>query len=213
MRGVLITLEGIDGSGKSTVLRGITGKLKDGLPDRKLTFTAEPTTRSRPGQVLREVFLKDGHSMDAFELEELFLFLADHADHLAATVRPSLEEGHIIISDRYSDSTAAYQGATLQGIIPDPVAWIRSTCQPWDIIPDLTLLFSLDPDLAMERIRQRSGREKFERADFLRQVDENFKRLAETEPERFVVLDASRDAERISEETLRAILNLVRSKG
>jgi dTMP kinase len=213
VRGVLITLEGIDGSGKSTVLRGITEKLKETLPDRKLTFTAEPTTRSRPGKVLREVFLKEGPSLDAFKLEELFLFLADHANHLEATVRPSLEKGQIIISDRYSDSTAAYQGATLQGIVPDPVAWIRSICQPWDIIPDLTLLFSLDPDLAMGRISQRSGREKFERADFLGQVDENFKRLAVAEPDRFVVLDASREEERISEETLRAILNLVMFKG
>ena len=212
MRGILITLEGIDGSGKSTALREITGKLKDALPNRRLIFTAEPTKKSMPGQVLREIFLKDSTAMEAFKLEELFLFLADHADHLAATIMPSLEEGFIVVSDRYSDSTAAYQGATLRGIVPDPVAWIRSICRPWDIMPDLTLLFSLDPQLAMERISQRYGREKFERADFLMQVDENFKRLARAEPDRFIVLDASQDEEIVSEKAQRAILDLAKSR-
>jgi dTMP kinase len=217
VRGILITLEGIDGSGKTTVLRIISRKLVEALPERRFVFTAEPTS-GEAGELLRRVHLskkqayRDEDISASRQLEELFLFLADHADHLAMTVMPALKDGAVVISDRYADSTAAYQGVTLQGIVPDPVSWIKGICLPWNVIPDQTLLFDLDPGLAMERIRGRQGAEgpeKFEQMEFLREVDGNFKRLAKEEPSRFVLIDAARPMQEVADYTLRSIINII----
>jgi dTMP kinase len=142
-------------------------------------------------------------------MEELFLFMADHARHLADTIIPSLEEGAIVLCDRYADSTAAYQGVTLIGIVPDPVAWIREIYRPWNLCPNRTLLLLLDPQLSVQRISTRSEREKFERLEFLRQVDRNFRRLADLEPERFVSIDASLREEEVAERALSSILDIL----
>jgi dTMP kinase len=142
-------------------------------------------------------------------MEELFLFMADHARHLADTIIPSLEEGAIVLCDRYADSTAAYQGVTLIGIVPDPVAWIREIYRPWNLCPNRTLLLLLDPQLSVQRISTRSEREKFERLEFLRQVDRNFRRLADLEPERFVSIDASLGEEEVAERSLSSILDIL----
>lgn len=212
MKGLLITLEGIDGSGKSTAARHIASRLYDLMPEQRLVFTAEPTN-SEAGKILRAQLSQPTEDRKVFSsamvMEELFLFMADHADHLARLVDPSLKEGAIVISDRYADSTAAYQGVTLRGIVPDPVQWIRSIYSPWNLPPDRTLLFALDPSLALQRLRSRTEQEKFERPGFLREVDGNFQRLARQEPERFVLIDASVDAELAATQALQAILDLI----
>ncbi|HUS74667.1 MAG TPA: dTMP kinase, partial [Methanothrix sp.] len=193
MKGQLITLEGIDGSGKSTVAKHIASRLAELMPERRLVLTAEPTA-GKVGRILREELARasniEAESSAASRMQELFLFMADHAHHLSKTVLPSLEAGAIVLSDRYADSTAAYQGVTLRGIVPDPVQWIQSILGPWNLPPDKTLLFVLDPRSALERMQSRQGREKFERLEFLRSVDENFRRMAALEPQRFVQIDA-----------------------
>jgi len=212
VKGLLITLEGIDGSGKSTAARHIASRLYDLMPEQRLVFTAEPTN-SEAGKILRAQLSRPTEDSEvlssAMVMEELFLFMADHADHLARLVDPSLKEGAIVISDRYADSTAAYQGVTLRGIVPDPVQWIRSIYSPWNLPPDRTLLFALDPSLALQRLRSRKEQEKFERLRFLQEVDSNFQRLAAQEPERFVLIDASVDAELAATQALQAILDLI----
>jgi dTMP kinase len=212
VKGLLITLEGIDGSGKSTAARHIASRLCDLMPEQRLVFTAEPTN-SEAGKILRAQLSQPTEDSKVFSsamvMEELFLFMADHADHLAKLVDPSLKEGAIVISDRYADSTAAYQGVTLRGIVPDPVQWIRSIYSPWNLPPDRTLLFALDPSLALQRLRSRKEQEKFERLGFLQEVDSNFQRLARQEPERFVLIDASVDAELAATQALQAILDLI----
>jgi dTMP kinase len=221
VRGILITLEGIDGSGKTTALRIISRKLVEALPERRFIFTAEPTS-GEAGELLRRVHLskkqayQDEDLSACRQLEELFLFLADHAEHLAMTVMPALRDGDVVISDRYADSTAAYQGVTLQGIVPDPVSWIRSICMPWNAVPNQTLLFDLDPGLAMERIRGRSGAnkspEKFEHIEFLKEVGGNFKRLITDEPSRFILIDAAKPMSDVADDVLRSIINIISSK-
>jgi dTMP kinase len=208
--GQLITLEGIDGSGKSTAAKHIALKLAELMPARRLVLTAEPTT-SGAGKILRtELARADaGETSVAQRMEELFLFMADHAGHLAKTIIPSLQCGAIILSDRYTDSTAAYQGVTLRNVLPDPVQWIRSLYKPWNIPPDRTLLFVLDPGLALQRMQSRPGREKFERFEFLQSVDKNFRMLAAGEPERFVLIDAGKPPETVAEEALLSILELL----
>ena len=181
------------------------------MPERRLILTAEPTG-GEAGKILRARLSSDGPcSSPSRRMEELFLFMADHADHLARLVCPSLEEGAIVISDRYADSTAAYQGVTLQGIVPDPVQWIRGIYAPWNMPPDLTLFFSLDPALALKRMQFRREKEKFEQLEFLRSVNENFRRLASLEPGRFVLIDASRDAQDVAAQALKRILKLVQT--
>jgi dTMP kinase len=132
--------------------------------------------------------------------------MADHASHLTKTIIPSLESGAIVLPDRYTDSTAAYQGVTLRNVLPNPMQWIRSIYRPWNLPPDRTLLFVLDPRLALQRMQSRPGREKFERFEFLQSVDQNFRCLATGEPERFVLIDASKPPEKVAEEALLAIL-------
>ena len=212
MKGLLITLEGIDGSGKGTAAKHIAARLAETMPERRLVLTAEPTT-GQVGKILRAEMAKacGDETSAAKHMQELFLFMADHAHHLTKTVLPSLEAGAIVLSDRYADSTAAYQGVTLRGIVSDPVSWIQSIYRPWNLLPDRTLLFVLDPHVALQRMQSRRGRQKFERLEFLRLVDENFRRMAALEPERFVQIDAEQDAKKVAEEAIKAILNLISS--
>ena len=210
--GRLITLEGIDGSGKSTVLRHIASRLREVLPERRIVLTAEPTAGD-VGRILRAELGKSdregSEASAAMRMQELFLFMADHAHHLTETVIPSLENGAIVLSDRYADSTAAYQGVTLRGIVPDPVSWIQSISRPWNVLPDMTLLFLLEPESALKRMQSRSSREKFERLEFLRLVDRNFREIAALEPRRFVLIDAGQSEKAVAKEATDAVLDLV----
>jgi len=227
VNGLLITLEGIDGSGKTTVLEILRGRLEKSVPERRLVFTAEPT-KSEAGQILRarlsagtqeastqkasihEVIIQESDELlRASKMEELFLFMADHSNHLTSMILPSLNDGAIVISDRYTDSTAAYQGVTLRGIVPDPVRWIINLCEPWDIAPNMTLLFAIDPIQAFERIRAREKREKFERLEFLEGVDDNFRRIAALKPNRFVIIDASQNIEDVARDAFSAIRDII----
>ncbi len=212
MKGQLITLEGIDGSGKGTVAKYIATKMAETMPERRLVLTAEPTT-GQAGRILREEMAKtcdeECESSVARRMQELFLFMADHAHHLTETILPALQTGAIVLSDRYADSTAAYQGVTLRGIVPDPMSWIQDIYRPWNLLPDLTLLLVLDPHIALQRMQSRRGRQKFERLEFLQLVDENFQRMAALEPDRFVLIDAEQNARNVAEVAIDAILKLM----
>jgi dTMP kinase len=241
MRGILITFEGIDGSGKSTIAAEVARRIAEGegppFARRRFLFTAEPT-KGEEGRLIRERLKRASRTAvgpgvadgsipaaetgstvrKAEELEELFLFMADHALHLKETVIPALEEGMVVISDRYSDSRVAYQGATLRGIVPRPLEWVRELHRPWSVVPERTILFSIDPALAVLRCRSReegspkektNGPEKFEREEFLGEVAANFEAMARSEPERFVVIDAARGKAEILEETLDALAEIL----
>jgi dTMP kinase len=193
---MLVTLEGLDGSGKTTVWEA----LHDAYPDA--TFTREPT-ESWYGEAVDRSIADD----DADPLAELFLYTADHAAHLADTVRPALADGGLVISDRYSDSRYAYQGATLAGEIKRPMEYIRGVHQPFTVEPDLTVYLDLDPRTAAERS---GGTNKFEQMEYLSQVRENYETLIEIDPERFVRIDATRSPEHVvetAEDAVRTVLD------
>jgi dTMP kinase len=179
---MLITLEGIDGSGKTTVWEGLAETV-DG------TYTREPTA-SWYGEAVERSLRED----DADPLAELFLYTADHADHLSRLVRPALEAGETVVSDRYADSRYAYQGATLQGVVDDPMAYVRRIHEPFTRVPDLTLYFDVPPDVGAERS---AGANKFERAEHLERVRDNFERLLAEDPDRFVRIDATDDPDAV----------------
>ena len=181
---MLVTLEGLDGSGKTTVWES----LQETYPDA--VFTREPTESWYGDAVYRSITADD-----ADPLAELFLYTADHADHLSRVVRPALADGDLVISDRYSDSRYAYQGATLAGgEIDDPLDYVRSIHEPFTRCPDHTIYLDIDPETAAERS---GGTNKFERAEYLRQVRDNYERLLEADPERFVRIDASQSPEAV----------------
>jgi dTMP kinase len=128
-------------------------------------------------------------------ITEATLFVADHAAHLAKVVRPALEAGRLVISDRYSDSRYAYQSVTLQGIIPDPESWLRAMHNSWTIIPDRTFLCVLPVDAALTRLKPDTEREHFEKRETLEKVQNNYLSYAKAEPSRFVIIDAMLDRE------------------
>lgn len=191
MIGKLVTFEGIDGSGKSTMLSRLQLRNeKKPLFLRETVFTREPTKETLTGNVVYAVIEQ---SVDP--MTELFLFMADHAAHLSQTVRPAIRAGKLVISDRYSDSRCAYQGATLKETIPNAFEFVRKIHEPWTIKPDLTFFFDITPEISCKRCQDRGAQTKFERVDFLNEVRNNFKRLANEEPNRFVTLDAEKPPE------------------
>ena len=192
-KGKLITLEGIDGTGKSSIAK----MLKTRFPEA--VFTKEPT-KSWIGKAVKKSI-----DSDTNPLAELFLFVADHAEHIAKVIRPSLEQGKTVISDRYSDSRYAYQGATLSNLFEDAVDWVQSVHRGWTIVPDLTILFTIDPTIAVSRCGIRGNHTKFEKIGFLKKVQENFLKLAKNEPQRFVIIDAGRELEVVGREVERVI--------
>ncbi|OPY22275.1 MAG: putative thymidylate kinase [Methanomethylovorans sp. PtaU1.Bin093] len=195
MRGKLITLEGIDGSGKSTICR----LLQDEKRFSGCVFTREPTTSWLGDAVNRAL------RSDTDHIAELMLFLADHADHISRLIRPSLESGSNVLSDRYSASRCAYQGATLAGLFDEPLDWVRSLHKGWTIDPDLILLFDIDPLVAVKRCGDRGERSKFEKMEFLNKVRSNYLRLAAEEPSRFVVVNADRPLNEVKDEVFKII--------
>jgi dTMP kinase len=185
---MLITLEGIDGSGKSTLHES----LKEPLADLDPLFTREPGATWVGDQVRRAI----KEQIDP--VTEATLFVADHAAHLAKVVRPALAEGRLVISDRYSDSRYAYQSVTLQGVIPEPEKWLRAMHDGWTIIPDRTFLCVLPVDAALTRLKPNTEREHFEKRETLEKVQNKYLEYARNEPGRFVIVDAMLSPEIVS---------------
>ncbi len=185
---LLITLEGIDGSGKSTLQEA----LRDPLADLDPLFTREPGATWVGESVRRAI----AEQIDP--VTEATLFVADHAAHLATVVRPALADGSLVISDRYSDSRYAYQSVTLQGIVPDPEGWLRAMHNGWTVVPDRTYLCVLPIDDALKRLKPDSQREHFEQRGTLEKVQNNYLSYARHEPSRFVIVDAMLPAETVA---------------
>ena len=188
---MLITLEGIDGSGKST----LHAALKEPLADLDPVFTREPGA-TWVGETVRRAIAEQ---IDP--VTEATLFVADHAAHLAKIIRPALAEGRIVISDRYSDSRYAYQSVTLQGIIPDPEGWLRSMHNGWTIVPDRTILCILPVDDAMKRLKPKDQQEHFEKRETLEKVQNNYLEFARREPDRFIILDGMKEKDELAKFT------------
>jgi dTMP kinase len=202
---LLITLEGIDGSGKSTLHQA----LQELIVDLDPVFTREPGATWVGESVRRAI----AEQIDP--ITEATLFVADHAAHLAKIIRPALAEGKLVISDRYSDSRYAYQAVTLKGVIQQPEEWLRAMHGGWSIVPDKTFLCVLPIDEALARLKPQNEREHFEKRDILENVQHNYLHLARKDPSRFVVMDAMKEKDEIAifvADSIRQILQLSRSR-
>ena len=201
---LLITLEGIDGSGKSTLHLA----LQELLADLDPVFTREPGATWVGESVRRAI----AEQIDP--VTEATLFVADHAAHLAKIIRPALADGKLVISDRYSDSRYAYQAVTLKGVIPQPEEWLRAMHDGWSIVPDKTFLCVLPIDEALARLKPQNKREHFEKRDVLENVQHNYLKFARTDPSRFVIVDAMKEKDEIAmfvADSIRQLLQLSRS--
>lgn len=187
-RGLFITLEGGDGSGKTTQADLIDAWLVN--HHRTVVRTREPGGTPF-GNEVREIVL---HSRgDISPRAEALLYAADRAHHISTKVRPALERGEVVIQDRYLDSSVAYQGA---GRVLDATE-IRnlSLWAAEGLLPDLTILLDLDADSARSRLdvsRTRYDRLEAEKAEFHERVRQAYLGLAAAEPDRFLVVDATR---------------------
>lgn len=209
MRGKFITFEGIDGSGKSTQLRLLAGDLR--MRGFDVLTTLEPGGTPL-GRRLREAFLETEENVAP--IAELLLFAADRAQHVEFLVKPALETGKIVISDRYADATAAYQGAgrgfdekTINQVIKIATNGLK---------PDLTLFFDIPIEKAILRTNSRSDDETIknrmdsETVEFYERVRDAYLKIASREPRRFRVIEANSSIEEIHKEVSAIITNFLK---
>src|SRR5687768_1228042 len=190
LQGKFITFEGIDGSGKSTQLRMLTGDLRSLGID---VITTHEPGGTPLGRRLREAFLETEETVAP--IAELLLFAADRAQHVEFLIKPALAEGRTVISDRYADATYAYQGAG-RGFSEETVNKIINLATG-GLKPDLTLFFDITVENAIRRMAERheigdgKNRMDAETADFYASVRDAYFKVAKSEPGRFKVLDAN----------------------
>lgn len=193
-RGRFISLEGIDGSGKSTQARRLADTLR--ARGRDPVLTREPG--GAPGAEAIRRLLVEGDPDRWSPETEILLFTAARRDHLERTIRPALAAGRDVITDRFADSTRVYQGATrgdLRGLVDDIHARVIG------IEPDLTLILDMDPEVALTRgLARQSGEDRFEDfgLSFQHHLRDGFRALARQAPDRCVLIDAGRDADAIA---------------
>ena len=201
-RGRFITLEGVDGAGKSSHVQGIAALLR--ARGRRLLVTREPGGTPL-AEKLRALVLAE--PMDA--LSETLLMFAARRDHLRQAIAPALAEGVWVVCDRFTDATVAYQGSG-KGVPEELIGQLRRAVHP-ELEPDLTLVFDCPWEVAHERLG-RSGRapDRFEREgrEFFERVRQGYLRLAAGQPERIRVIDASGDIAMIKKTVEEIIVTL-----
>ncbi|MFM7335883.1 MAG: dTMP kinase [Tabrizicola sp.] len=200
MAGLFVSLEGIDGSGKSTQGRRLAETLR--ACGHAVTLTREPGGSPGAEEIRRLVL--EGH-VDRWSAEtEILLFTAARRDHLEKTIRPALERGEIVISDRFADSTRIFQGIT-RGDLSETVDRLHALMI--GVEPDVTLLFDLDPSVGLSRAHARAGSElRFEDMGlaFQEKARAGFLALAARHA-RFRVIDADGDADTVAARVLAAL--------
>ena len=208
-RGLFITLEGVEGSGKTTQAAILADTLR--AAGRSAIVTHEPGG-TRAGETIRAIFLDPAVRLDVSA--ELLLVLADRAQHVREKLRPALEAGEIVICDRYSDSTIAYQGYA-RGFDLKLLADLNHLASD-GLKPDLTMVLDLAAETGLERTRTRAkhgarGADRFEgeRAEFHRKVRDGFLAIASAEPNRVTIINADRVREIVTADIKSAVDALI----
>lgn len=211
MASAFITFEGIDGCGKSTQLRMLASELR--LRGREVVATREPGGTPL-GQHIRQLLLDAEEQVDP--LAELLLYAADRAQHVRSHVRPALDSGHVVLSDRYADATVAYQGAG-RGFPAELVSELV-VLATGGLMPDLTLIFDLPVDESQRRQERRMSKgHKADRLDaedaaFHTRVRDAYLRIAAAEPERVRVIDAAGSVQETQSHVMRIVMPFLESR-
>jgi dTMP kinase len=208
-RGRFISFEGPDGCGKTTQMRLLGGRLR--RAGREVVETVEPGG-TRIGNQIRAILL-DPANPELCPTAEMLLYFAARAQNADQVVRPALARGRIVLSDRWTDSTMAYQGLG-RGLGEELVNGLDAVaCR--GLKPDLTILLDIDLETSLRRARARSlensaaDRMEEQSADFHRRVREAYLRLAAREPARFRLIDGRGPVEQVAEAVWRAVEHLV----
>lgn len=204
---MFITIEGPEGSGKTTAVDTAVEELKK--MGYQIVRTREPGGTPIAEQIRNVILDKNNVAMD--QRTEALLYAASRRQHLVEKVWPALKEGKIVICDRYLDSSLAYQGGA-RGLGVDNILQVNSFATE-GTFPDLTLLFDIDPEIGLARIAANADREvnrlDLEKIEFHNKVRNTFLELAKRYPERFVVIDASQSRENVAKKTLETMLSRI----
>lgn len=214
-RGLFITIEGPEGSGKTTHARRLYEAFRSVIP---LVLTREPGG-TPVGEAIRSLLLDERHRGMAPETEML-LFAASRAQFVAEVVLPNLEAGTCVLSERFVDASIAYQGYGRQ--LPVEVVRRVNDVATWGVRPDLTLLIDIEPAAGLQRARNAHGKgvpvgrgDRLEQEDlaFHERVRAGFLQLAREEPSRFVVVDGSRSRDDVHAALVAAVRRLLLERG
>ena len=211
MRGLLLTLEGIEGSGKTTQARALAAFLEgEGV---SVVLTREPGGVPLAEAIRGLLLSPDSGSIQP--LTELLLFLSARAEHVAEKIRPALEAGQVVICDRFTDATLAYQGGGRS--VPDDLLRRLNALSTGGLVPDRTYLLDVPVSLGFERADQRSGaagKDRIERqgADFFDAVRRRYLQLAEQESVRFLLLRGNESIADVTRLIQEDAWSLVRSR-
>lgn len=206
---MLITFEGIDGSGKTTQMELLAQALKQWGTDAVLTRQPGGTDI---GRQIRRILL-DKNNAKMRPTTELLLYMADRIQHVEEAIRPALKEGKLVFCDRYHDATLAYQGGG-RGL---DLNWLKPLEELLEL-PALTLFFRIAPELAQQRLNQRNQtkgmepcRLESEKRTFFEATDHAYLKLAERAPERIMIIDAARPVEVVHKEVTELVLKRIES--
>ncbi len=205
MKGLFITFEGIDGSGKTTQINYFEKYLAEYGVD--YIKTREPGG-SRGAEEIRSLLVKGKTSRWSPETE-ILLFFASRRDHLEKTIMPALEAGKIVICDRFTDSSRVYQGLARSGIVSKVDELHKMMIE---LEPNLTFILDIEPRLALKRgLARNSGEDRFEDfgEEFQKKARKGFLELSEKFPTRCKVINADRDPSKISKEIINQYENLI----
>lgn len=206
-KGIFITIEGPDGSGKTTILQMLAENLEN--EGYEVVATREPGGIEIAEQIRKVILDPENTAMDP--RTEALLYAAARRQHLAEKVKPALEEGKIVLCDRFVDSSLAYQGYA-RGLGIDEVYSINEFAIE-NMMPAMTLYFDVAPEIGLERINKNKGREvnrlDLEKLEFHQKVSEGYTILADRFSERIVKVDASKDLDTVYEQAVAQIRKLI----
>lgn len=201
-RGLFITLEGGEGGGKTTQAK----RLADWLTDKGHTVVTSREPGGTPGAMDLRHLLLTGDPDRWLPISELLMYSAARYDHVERLLRPALEEGKIVVCDRFFDTTATYQGDA-RGLPKEDISFLRNLVAK-GMTPDLTLILDLPAELAIERSGGKHlGEDRFERTpmDFHFKAHAAFRQLAVDEPERCVIIDATQPLDDVTQAIFKAV--------
>jgi len=200
-KGLFITFEGADGCGKTTQIELLDKYLRE--KGKETLLTREPGAKGL-GVKLREILLNyDGEVSPQCES---FLFLADRAQHIDCIIKPALKEGKIILCDRHTDSTVAYQGYG-RGLDLERINMLNDIATG-GLKPDLTIVFDVDVETSMQRVGKEKDRMESAGAEFFNKVREGYLKIAENEPARVKVINSSDTIENIHKKVVELVEKL-----